>query len=126
MILLYSDTTRELELRASGQELYQLSKALEGDGTTMECETAGVTVSPYSKLLRHISVAVAHDQDVEIRIAEDEDLQISGGRPKLSIFAEAVYTFAKEWGEGEHLHIEYYDNHPYLAPTSLPLVMTHL
>lgn len=126
MIVLYSDNARELELKASEQELYELSKALEEGGAVIKCETEGVAISPYSKLLSRILVDLAPEQDVEIHEPHDESLRITGGQPKFSTFAKVVNMFAKEWAAGGHLHVDYYDNHPYLSPDSVPLVMTHL
>jgi hypothetical protein len=126
MIVLYSDTTPELELQASEQELYELSKALGGAPTVIKCETEGVTDDIYPKVLRSISVNALADQIVDIQVTEDESLQISGEPARLSILAENVKNFAGDRPKGEHIHIDYYDDHPYLASTSIPIVIMHL
>ncbi|RLP97087.1 hypothetical protein EAD96_30310 [Micromonospora sp. BL1] len=49
-------------------------------------------------------------------------LQISGASAPLALLASNVEAMAADQGGG-HLHIDYFPDHPYLAPTSVSLIV---
>jgi hypothetical protein len=57
-----------------------------------------------------------------INVTEAGDLAISGDNSKRSVLSKNLRGFAEAGSEDEHLHVEYFPNHFYLAPESAPLI----
>jgi hypothetical protein len=53
-----------------------------------------------------------------------DDLLFAGAEDDLAALGENIQTLAdRPDGWGPHIHIEYYPDHPFLRPTSVPLVV---
>lgn len=126
MLVLYSGDTRELEIRATETDLVELSAKLLKDGSVIECERNSTDIAPYPYLLSVIVIEIIPDDSVKLRVIKNNELMISGDSRKLSILSETIANFAKDWVAGEHIHLEYFEDHPYLAEDSIQAVLTHL
>ena len=87
---------------------------------TVEAEVA-YDPAPYeSKLCRLVIQCV--DERVRVTIQADT-LHIVGSRDGLHAFCSFL-QFDGDAVPGRHSHYEYYDKHPFIAPDSLPLVIS--
>lgn len=60
-----------------------------------------------------------------VRIRETAGLLIIEGiKEKLEVLADNVEYVASSEPENAHIHVEYYEDHPYLDAASLPLIVS--
>jgi hypothetical protein len=114
----------ELELSLSAPSARRLGAALRLPEA--EVETAAVAdAAPYDHPLAAILVRRQESGKVMMRIDEESSaLVIEGGEQYLAVLAENIEGFFSVDPEvGDHLHIEYFDEHFYLAPSDLSLVV---
>jgi hypothetical protein len=123
MTVRYSNEPNELDIEATATDFQELSTKLMEDGSTMGCESV-LTPEPYSQLLESVVVKFSPGQNVELRVIKSS-LVISGDSQKLAVLSENMANFGKEWLAGEHIHLEYYEGHPFLSKASIPTVLTH-
>jgi len=84
-----------------------------------------VPVEPYETLLESVEV-LAGEGLLEISV-RDNALRFTGDPMHFSSVAVSVESLAKSAHPGpirDHVHEEYYDGHPFLAPTAVPLIIS--
>lgn len=118
MRLVFDPVFGEVDLTASAEELAGLASAVaEGDGFIKS--TAPVDTDT----LAGIEVRKASGSGVRIDVdASRRVLVISGDSSARAILADNLQAMA-EAGEGGHLHIDYFPEHPYLVEGSMPVVV---
>jgi hypothetical protein len=84
----------------------------------------GSRIAPYAGFLEFMKLVVIEGSFVNIAIV-DNSLVISGGPDKLEMLAENIawLTADKDDLDSKHIHIEYYPEHFYLAPSSMAMVV---
>jgi hypothetical protein len=125
MFVSYSENTKEVEIAGNKDDLIDLSKKLLKDNTEIFLHSEKLDPSPYSKFLKKIGVQVIPHNFVEFQVI-GELLSVKGSYEKLLILAENIENFGKDGDKGDHIHIEYFQEHFYLSPESHPLVLLHL
>ncbi|MFJ9379408.1 hypothetical protein [Streptomyces sp. NPDC101455] len=122
MKVLRDDSTGELELSGSRSELLALGRKLRsGDGEILLAKASDPF--PYSGSLLRIGVRQASGK---VRISSSGDsgsLDVEGRLESLSLLAENIEGFALEADQGDHLHVDYFPEHDYLAGGSGSLVV---
>ncbi|WP_328744178.1 hypothetical protein OHT57_02510 [Streptomyces sp. NBC_00285] len=110
----------EVDLTATATELACLARAVaEGDGFI----SAASASPPDGSTLAGIEVRNALDSGVRIGLdARRQILVISGDLHARAVLAENLHALVTA-EDGGHLHIDYFPEHPYLVPGSLPLVV---
>jgi hypothetical protein len=124
MFVLYAASTDELELSGTTLEFANLADLLEaGEG---EVGLEVVDPSPYEAALAWIVVRVDDGPLARVGLVGGSGaLEFTGGQWALSLLGENLRSFgATSDGGNDHLHIEHYDGHFYLAEGSAPLVVT--
>lgn len=114
----------ELELSLSAASARRLGAALRL--SEAEVGTAAVAdATPYDRPLAAIRVRRRESGKVTMCIDEENSaLVIEGEEQYLAVLAENIEGFFSVDSEvGDHLHIEYFDGHCYLAPSGLSLVV---
>jgi len=114
----------ELELSLSAASARRLGAALRLPEA--EVETAAVAdAAPYDRAFAAILVRRQESGKVTMRIDEENSaLVLEGEEQYLAVLAENIEGFFSVDPEaGDHLHIEYFDEHFYLAPSGLSLVV---
>ncbi|NTV62475.1 MAG: hypothetical protein HGA65_02915 [Oscillochloris sp.] len=107
--------------------LRQLHAALLGflQGADLAFQIAlatGYDPAPYDLALHQLRLIKSSELiDVHVDLA-DRALLISGRPDYLDAFAAYVEPPADTW-PGYHVHFEYYEEHPIIAPGALPLVI---
>ncbi|MBW4647499.1 MAG: hypothetical protein KME06_02185 [Kastovskya adunca ATA6-11-RM4] len=127
MLIRYSDSVREIEIAANEEELLDLSKKLTENDVEINAKALGedLNAAPYCRFLSGIQVSISSGQLVEFQVTQDGRVLLRGDRQKLSILSNVVLSFAKDWGTGEHMHIEYHPEHFYLSPNSVSVILVH-
>lgn len=122
MKVLRDDSTEELELSGSRSELLTLGQKLRsGDGETLLAKVSDPF--PYSRSLSRIEIRQASGR---VRISSSgggESLDVEGRLESLSLLAENIEAFALEADQGDHLHVDFFPEHDYLAGGSGSLVV---
>ncbi|MFE7455794.1 hypothetical protein [Streptomyces sp. NPDC057554] len=120
--VLRNDSTGELELSGTRSELLALGQKLRsGRGEIILAKFSNPF--PYTRSLLRIEFQQATGK---IRISSSEDgeaLEVEGGPESLSLLAENIEGFALEADQDDHLHVDYFPEHDYLAEGSGSLVV---
>ncbi|GGX81727.1 Imm32 family immunity protein [Streptomyces fructofermentans] len=119
--VLYSGTTRELELSGARPELLALGGLLRGKAGSRELSESGDPF-PYAGSLSRIVFREDPDSETASIVAEGEILRIRGGREALDLLADNIEGFASEADASHHWHVES-PACDYIAPESDPLVI---
>lgn len=123
MIVLVTADGREGTLQGDASEYRSLADALRSGAGTISL-SGQVDATPYDSELTTIEIATR--PAVGVTITPDPEkrvLYISGDAGKLAILADIVSDSAALEATGGHVHIEHYEDHPYLAASSMPLVL---
>ncbi len=122
MIVRYSDNSGLL-IEASGNEFTLLARTVAGDRTDIFCETDNIRPFPYERSLLRVSTKIEPDTLVNLHVAENAELLVSGSKENLIQLADEIDDFATNAHLGKDLHIEYYQGHLYLASDAISLVI---
>lgn len=123
MIVAVSTRTNEASLSGSPRDYRELAVALQRGHGSIALD-AGADVSPYDLAMERLNVDSTDSGGVTIAVhLEANALTITGARDKLAILADILLDSASPPEPGGHVHIEYFDDHAYLDPASLPLVI---
>ncbi len=112
----FPDLPSHVEMEGSSSALRDLAdwiRTATGDATSIPVVSATVRVVWVRRT----------DSLVQIGCSSDS-LSIEGAREKLEVLAENIEYVASSAADSNHIHIEYYQDHPYLAAESMPLVIS--
>ncbi|WP_435877932.1 Imm32 family immunity protein [Streptomyces kurssanovii] len=119
--VLREDATRETEISGTRSELLALGQLLRSGHGELPAATVP-NPAPYGRSLSRIGLLRA-DGKARVALSEDgESLEIQGDAESLALFADNLEGFALEADQDDHLHVEYFPEHDYLAEESQPLV----
>lgn len=113
-----SGSVRDLALVS--EEVQALLKEPLRQEITFEAETLYDPL-PYSEILSELIIRKSLEP-ASVRLS-DSSLLVSGPNEALDAFATFL-DFEPDSAPGLHSHYEYYPEHPFLDPHSLPLVIT--
>lgn len=106
-------------LRELAQEIRQLHDVCEWPLG----KPASGSPAPYSGLAVSLRIQVTNEKVCVSRV--EDQIIITGSIEKLEILAHNI-KFAADNPDGNHEHIDYHPNHFYLAPQSVPLIVSRL
>ncbi len=122
MQVLRGDSTGELELSGTRSELLALGRELRnGHGDLSLGEVSGP--SPCSRSLSRMSVRRTSGKIMISSSGDSGSLDVQGGEEALALLADNIEGFASEADGDDHLHVDYYPDHDYLAEGSGSLVV---
>ncbi|MBV6625344.1 MAG: hypothetical protein KI793_20850 [Rivularia sp. (in: Bacteria)] len=130
MKIRYSDSTNEIEINPSRNDLLNLSNKLLEDGAQITATIEeNSKAAPYERFLSGIKVKVLPKELVEFQVTSNDRLLIKGDRHKLSMLCEVLLSLTEDWSIGEyptykHLHIEHL-TFDYLSSNSIPIVVVY-
>lgn len=121
--LVRSDATKEMELRGSGPEFQGFAAGLRSGREVSVCLDEAPDPSPYDRSLSRVLIRSGSGK-VEVALMDDgQSLLICGGAEFMAVMAANFDVFAVDGVRGEHVHIEYFPDHYYLAEDADPLVL---
>ena len=117
-------TANELELALSAEAARLVAFALRQPNADLAALVEG-SPAPYAAWLSHIVVRQQVSGRVTLSIDEPTSaLVLEGECQYLNVLAENIEGFISDDPDpGDHLHIEYYDDHFYLAPSQISLTV---
>ncbi|MEU4384424.1 hypothetical protein [Promicromonospora sp. NPDC023805] len=119
---LHSDSTGEFELSGTCSELLALGRKLgSGRGEILLAKVSDPF--PYARYLSRIEFQQASGKIRMSSSKDGETLEVAGRLESLSLLAENIEGFASEADQGDHLHVDYFPEHDYLAEGSGSLVV---
>ena len=121
MIISYSTNTQEIEIKETREKLPDIARLFfEGKGSIY----AEINSEPpyYPDLAKSLEIHTLTATSVNLKI-ESEKIVVRGDLSKLSIVAENILGLAQHGGG--HMHIDYWEGHPYLSEESIPVVFDH-
>ncbi|SEE82101.1 hypothetical protein SAMN05216533_3833 [Streptomyces sp. Ag109_O5-10] len=122
MKVLRSDSTGELELSGTRSELQFLGRQLRsGQGETLLEEVSDPF--PYGRSLSRMTFRPASGKVVISSSGGSGSMDLQGGPESFSLLAENIEGFAAEADQDDHLHVDYFPDHDYLAEGSESLVV---
>lgn len=88
---------------------------------TLDTETT-FNPSPYQTALVRLYIHSVTGR-IQVSVSEEGELTIAGPGDGLAAFAACLVT-PDDVKDGYHRHFEYWDGHAFIAPDSLPLVIS--
>jgi len=118
----------ELELEGDSSGLLAICRILRPTEIgTLKISLDKADYRPYDGLLDNLLVISARGQPVKI-FRESYSLRIVGDAYTLDLLAQNIEFLLSHPrdadGTGSHLHVEYYEGHPWLDSSSEPLVVS--
>ncbi|MFG2594561.1 hypothetical protein [Streptomyces sp. NPDC048462] len=120
--VLRGDSTGEMELSGPRSDLVALARELRSGQGEIRLEMVS-NPSPYSRSLLRIKYRQASGKIKISSSGDSESLEIQGGLEPISLLAENIESFALEADQDDHLHVDYFPEHDYLASGSESLVV---
>jgi hypothetical protein len=124
MFAKYFEKTGEVELSGSENEFDLLSKQLLIDKTKVAFENENLESFPDIKNLEYVQIQHYSNNLVKISV-KDNYLLIEGSPQKLAILSSNLESDGEEI-KNYHIHIEYFNDHFYLSPDSIPLIIQYI
>jgi hypothetical protein len=126
MLQIRYSAPRDLDISGSAAELRRIAEgilAFLGSNRTGFALVAGAGYdpSPYRIAISGLLVVKGGGR-LALTVEAESLLRIIGAPEQLEILAD-WFLFDETTHPGEHRHFEYYEEHPFLAPYSLPLVI---
>ncbi|MFJ1594390.1 hypothetical protein ACIOD0_29715 [Kitasatospora albolonga] len=120
--ILRDDLTGELELSGTRSELLALGQKLRsGRGEILLAKVSNPF--PYTRSLLRIKFQQASGKVRISSSGDGEALDVVGRLESFSLLAENIEGFALEADQDDHLHVDYFPEHDYLAEGSGSLVV---
>jgi hypothetical protein len=119
----------DVELRGNVGALQHLARVLSADASphVLALDTSrNENIVPYDHFLT--AIRITHGVGLVCISRSESVLEIVGSRERLQILSENLTWLSNSTESGtegkNHLHIEYFPDHYYLAACSLPIVVT--
>lgn len=118
----YSSNSQEIDVSGTRIELINLAEYFsEGEGI-IDGQTEGDPY-PYMAFARCLEIKKVKDSPVKFRVLPGR-ITVQGDLQKLLIISENILDLVSNGGCGTHLHIEYFEDHPYLCAESIPVIFS--
>lgn len=115
----------EVEIAGHDDEWAAFALCLEQGAADMDCEIA-YDPAPYSAGARKIHLVTAPGEKVRFAVDRDGNVAISGDPALLQGLSRTVANFARDFNEGEHIHVDYQGEEHFIGQDSTPTVLFHL
>jgi hypothetical protein len=116
-----------LELAGNRVELHELHGVIlaTAAGPVSEARVLAQTdgdPTPYASFLSALQVRCT-EGPLLIRVTENSELEAAGGAEALRGLVSFL-EFGDDESDGAHSHVQFYDGHPFISPSSQPLVVS--
>ena len=117
----YSLDYREIDISGTKIELLNLAEYFSRGEGLIDGEKEG-NPYPYKAFAVCLEIKKITDNLVIFGISSDKII-VTGELQKLSIISENIVNLVTITGSGRHMHIEYFEDHPYLSEESIPIII---
>jgi hypothetical protein len=121
-VIRYAPRTHEAEMALDAEASSELADMIaRGEGEMAGNQT--VDPAPYSQLLDAVRIATAPGKVVLGINADGRVLTITGALEHLAVLANVVRDVPLDTDPMAHVHVDYYEEHYYLAESKVSLVL---
>ncbi len=121
--ILYGKSLNELSLCGNEVDLNHFANFIKECDIKKQYDSNGnANPDDYDLALSDVRVQLVEGQQVCFSV-DDRCLMISGEKDCLTMLADTISVFSKEFEPGEHIRLEYFDDHWYLGESSCPAVL---
>jgi hypothetical protein len=120
--VLRGDSTGELELSGTRSELLALGRELRSGQGEISLEKVSDPF-PYSRSLSWMGCQLGSGKILISSSGDGEAVEVRGGPEALALLADNIEGFASEADQDDHLHVDYFPDHDYLAEGSGSVVV---
>lgn len=117
----------EIEISGNAKSLVNLGKLLNRLEKSCEIEAEQTKSSIYSENLKSLILTKSDDNEFKdlIKIyVKDRSLQIKGNQIALFKLGQSlINVFGDDAFDGEHIHLDYFEGGPLIAPTNCDLIV---
>jgi hypothetical protein len=121
MLFRYNLNPTEISISAKKTELSNLASLLLNGENSVKGEKE-VDPYPYQKLAESLEIKNSIKSLVSFEILSGKIL-VEGDLQRLLIISENILDLLANGGQEAHMHIEYFEAHPYLSEKSIPVVI---
>jgi hypothetical protein len=126
LIVRATEDAGEVEISGTVDTLLAWADALTRDDAEITTGR-GADPSPYARHLAGVRVRTTPHGLVEISFDEEaQALTFTGSRESMEVLVQNIRGLCQEGVPGEHLHIEYFPDHFYLAESRIALVVARV
>jgi hypothetical protein len=119
--VLREDSTREIEISGTRSDLLALGRNLRsGQGAFRMSKVSNPFL--YGRSLSRIEFRQSSGK-VKPYATKSDDLEVQGGLEALALLADNIESFTLDADQDDHLHVDYFPEHNYLAEGSESLVV---
>ncbi len=123
MIIRYTQSThKEISILGNHQDLQQMSRLFSTSQGYIICN-ADSNPAPYEQYAMGLIIKRIENKLVEFSITENIEILVEGNRNMLSMIAENIVDFSQNAITESHMHIDYFEDHPYLDKKSIPVII---
>jgi hypothetical protein len=118
----YSSNSQEIDISGTRIELLNLAAYFSKGEGILEGQKEGDPY-PYKAFAGCLEINKVKDSLVNFRVVPGK-ITVLGDLQKLSIISENILDLVSGGGCGTHIHIEYFEDHPYLLAESIPVIVS--
>jgi hypothetical protein len=123
MIIRYTNSKyKEISILVNQQDLLQISDLFSmGEGYIICNSDSNPT--PYEQYAVGLNIKPVKNKLVEFSINENKEILVEGDPTMLSVIAENIIDFSENTSTESHIHLDYFEEHPYLTENSIPIII---
>jgi hypothetical protein len=123
MIIEYSiNALKEVYISGNQEELSKVAQLFAAGEGTIICDMD--VISPtYEQTAKELIIKSVSKKLVSFKITSNNEILVEGELAMLSVIAENINDFLNYIDTESHIHIDYFDEHPYLDSESMPVVI---
>jgi hypothetical protein len=118
----YSSNSQEIDVSGTRIELTNLAEYFSKGKGILDGQKEGDPY-PYRAFAGCLEIKKVKDSLVNFRVILGKII-VQGDLQKLSIISENILDLVSNSGCGTHMHIEYFEDHPYLCAESIPVIVS--
>jgi Na+-translocating ferredoxin:NAD+ oxidoreductase RnfC subunit len=123
MIIEYSiNALKEVYISGNQEELSKIAQLFSAGEGTMTCDMEVIS-STYEQTAKELIIKSVSKKLVNFGITSNNEILVEGEPAMLSVIAENINNFLEYIDTESHIHIDYFDEHPYLDLESMPVII---
>jgi hypothetical protein len=112
----------EIYISANQKDLVEISRIFSIGQGIMICDLC-MELPPYTEFARALKVMSINKKLVKFGITDSNEILVEGDPSMLLVISENINSFLDYIDTESHIHIDYFDEHPYLSAESISVVI---
>jgi hypothetical protein len=123
MIIGYSvSKIKEVYISGSQKDMSNMAEIFSAGEGTIDCNVES-SLPPYEQVAKKLVIKSVSKKLVNFSITNDNKILVEGESSMLLVISENIKGFLEYIDTESHIHIDYFDEHPYLDPASIPVII---